>query len=182
MSSTAKLRLPGRPRILATLPGERLDMERTEVKKAGFLGGGRRGEEREGGEGGGRGERERERGGGCTCVRVRAVCLACPLLPNANYKQPQAAVCSHTGQAPARAGCRKVLLAYQYCITGAASHWNRIAYWRHKVSAPCTPFFLATPHSGLRTPCVAKKSSAHGGEPKTPRIWAFLAKPFRTAF
>jgi hypothetical protein len=27
-----------------------------------------------------------------------------------------------------------------------------------------------------------KKSSAYGGEPKTPRIWAFLAKPFRTAF
>jgi hypothetical protein len=22
----------------------------------------------------------------------------------------------------------------------------------------------------------------HGGEPKTPRIWAFPAKPFRTAF
>jgi hypothetical protein len=24
-----------------------------------------------------------------------------------------------------------------------------------------------------------KKTSAYGGEPKTPRIWAFLAKPFR---
>jgi hypothetical protein len=29
---------------------------------------------------------------------------------------------------------------------------------------------------------LPKKSSAYGGEPKTPRIWAFLAKPFRTAF
>jgi hypothetical protein len=27
-----------------------------------------------------------------------------------------------------------------------------------------------------------KKSPAYGGEPKTPRIRAFLAKPFRTAF
>jgi hypothetical protein len=63
-------------------------------------------------------------------------------------------------------------------------HFNRIAYWRHKVLALYVrrflPFFAQTGHSEvLPSP---KKSPTYGGEPKTPRIWAFLAKPFRTAF
>jgi hypothetical protein len=42
------------------------------------------------------------------------------------------------------------------------------------------PFWARTGRSEVLAP--PKQSSAYGGEPKTPRIWAFLAKPFRTAF
>jgi hypothetical protein len=63
-------------------------------------------------------------------------------------------------------------------------HSNRIVYWRHKVSALCAPFLC---HSEPKLATLKflrrqKKTSTDGGEPKTPWIWAFLAKPFRTAF
>jgi hypothetical protein len=67
-------------------------------------------------------------------------------------------------------------------------HFNRIAHWRHKHQLYVRRFFaILSPNWPLSLKQVLaspKKTSAHGGEPKTPRIWALLTnpKPFRTAF
>jgi hypothetical protein len=58
-------------------------------------------------------------------------------------------------------------------------NWNGIGKQRHKVRASCAHFLsILTPNFPLPASCVTKKYSAFGGEPKRPRIWAFLAEGF----
>jgi hypothetical protein len=59
-------------------------------------------------------------------------------------------------------------------------HFNRTAYWRHKVSALCAPLFCHS-EPKLATPKFLRRQKnlppTYGGEPKTPRIWAFSPSP-----
>jgi hypothetical protein len=82
----------------------------------------------------------------------------------------RAAAIYHLPHQPHRPSARQLVL-FGRCLLAdiafkalAASHWNRIAYWIHKVSASCAPFFchsvpeLATLKFSSLTSYVAKKN------------------------
>jgi hypothetical protein len=62
------------------------------------------------------------------------------------------------------------------------SHWNRTAYWRHKVAASCAPFYaILSPNWPLWSSCVAKKISSAVNQ-KHPGFGHFSPSPFKRRF